>query len=130
MEIMNLSIFTLWILWKIDKQWKCCIMQANEFSNIRAFYWQKFCITWENTYFSVDNFENHLSLWLLLCKKNGLSSKFCGHCISRTNAQKLMKLYIQLQIDIIWNLLDFGVYCSTGSFASEYFSRIPGFLYF
>ena len=46
-----------------------------------------------------------LSLWCM-------SPKFCGPCISRTNARNLMKLYIQLQLDIIWSWLDFGVYCS------------------
>ena len=36
-----------------------------------------------------------------------LSPKFCGHCISRTNAGKLMKLYIQLHLDINLVLIRF-----------------------
>ena len=44
-----------------------------------------------------------------------LSQKFCGHCIARTNGQKLMKLYIQLHLYVIWSWLDFGVYRSRNS---------------
>ena len=40
-----------------------------------------------------------------------ISPKFCGHCFSRTNARKLMKLYIQY-LDTIWCWLDFGAYRS------------------
>ena len=31
-----------------------------------------------------------------------ISPKFCWRCISRTNAQKIMKLYIQVHINMIW----------------------------
>ena len=37
-------------------------------------------------------------------------SKIWGHYISKTNAWKFMKLYIQLHLDIIWCWLGFGVY--------------------
>ena len=50
-----------------------------------------------------------------------LSSKFCEHCISRTNPWKLMKLYIQLHLDMIWCWLDFSVYRSRRSAAVRFF---------
>ena len=31
-----------------------------------------------------------------------MSPNFCGHCISRTNVRKMVKLYIQLHLDVIW----------------------------
>ena len=31
-----------------------------------------------------------------------MSPKYCGRCISKINSRKLMKLYIQLHLDIIW----------------------------
>ena len=31
-----------------------------------------------------------------------MSPKFCEHCISRCNERKLMKLHIQLHLDVIW----------------------------
>ena len=37
-------------------------------------------------------------------------SKILWHCISRTNGRKLMKLDIQLHLDIIWCWLNFGAY--------------------
>ena len=43
-----------------------------------------------------------------VCMSVFMSLKFCGHYISRTNAWKLIKLYIQLHLDIIWWWLDFG----------------------
>ena len=49
------------------------------------------------------------------CLSVCISPKFCGHCISRTNARKLMKLFIQLHLDIIWCWLDFGAYRSRSS---------------
>ena len=36
------------------------------------------------------------------CLSVFMSPKYCGHCISRTDARKLMKLYIQLHLYIIW----------------------------
>ena len=42
--------------------------------------------------------SGYLSVDLSVC----MSPKFCGHCISRTNERKLMKLYIQLHLGIIW----------------------------
>ena len=50
-----------------------------------------------------------------VCRSVGLSVLFCGHCISRTNGLKLMKLYIQLRLYVIWRWLDFGVYRSRRS---------------
>ena len=49
------------------------------------------------------------------CLSVCMSPNFCGHCISRTNAWKFMKLYIQLPIDIIWYWLDFSEYRSRSS---------------
>ena len=43
-----------------------------------------------------------------------MSLKFYGHCILGTNAWKLMKLYIQFHLDVIWCWLDFGTYRSKG----------------
>ena len=43
-----------------------------------------------------------LFVFLLVC----MSLKFCGHCISRINERKLMKLYMRLQRDIICCWLD------------------------
>ena len=48
--------------------------------------------------------------------------KFCGHCISRRNWQKLMKLYIQLHLYGIWSWLDFGAYRSKSSDVIQNFS--------
>ena len=45
----------------------------------------------------------------------GMSPKFCGHCISRTNARKMIKLYILLHLDVIWCWLSFGAYRSRSS---------------
>ena len=47
--------------------------------------------------------------------------KFCGHCISRTNARKLMKFCIKLHLDIIWCWLDFGAYRSRFSDFVQFF---------
>ena len=49
-----------------------------------------------------------MSVWLHICVSVCMSPKFCGHCISRINVQKLMKLYIHLNLDIIQCWLDFG----------------------
>ena len=49
------------------------------------------------------------------CLSVCISPNFCVPCISRTNARKGMKLYIQLHLDIIWCWLDFGTYCSRSS---------------
>ena len=45
-----------------------------------------------------------------VCRSACMSPKFCGHCISKTNARKLTKLYIQLHVDILWCWLDFVAY--------------------
>ena len=63
------------------------------------------------------------------CLSVCMFQKFCGHCISRTNARKWMKLYNQLHLDMILCWLDFGVYCSIICTATEHFPRISGFLY-
>ena len=63
-----------------------------------------------------------LTIWPFLknvCLSVYMSPKFCGHCISRTNVKKLMKLYIQLHLDIIWNWLDFSAYSSKNSNSSR-----------
>ena len=52
-----------------------------------------------------------LSVCMLVC----MSPKFCGHCISRTNSWKLIKLYIQLHLQIVCGLLDFGAHHSRSS---------------
>ena len=69
-------------------------------------------------------FRKCLSVSVSAC----MSPKFCEHCISRTNAQKLMKLYIQFHLDIIWCWLDFCVYCSTSNAAMENFPPNFGIL--
>ena len=66
---------------------------------------------WENTCLYVD---------LSLC----MSRKFCGHCNSRTNVWKLMKLNIPLHLEIIWNWLDFRVHSSTSGTTTESFPQI------
>ena len=51
------------------------------------------------------------TIWPLLenvCLSVCRSPKFCGNCISGSNARKLMKLYIQLHLDKIWFSLDFA----------------------
>ena len=50
-----------------------------------------------------------------------MSPKFCGHCNSRTITRKLMELYIQLHLDIVWCWLDFGAYHSGSSDDVRYF---------
>ena len=52
-----------------------------------------------------------LSVGLYVC----MPPKFCEHCISRSNARKLMKLYIQLHLDTIWCWLYLGAYRSRSS---------------
>ena len=56
-------------------------------------------------------------VWLSVC----MSPKFCGHSISRTYKQKLMKFYIQLHLDLSWCWLDFSVYHSRSSDVFRYF---------
>ena len=51
------------------------------------------------------------------CLSVCMFQKFCGLCISKTNTRKLMKIYIQLHLDIIWCWLDFGAYRSRSSAA-------------
>ena len=48
-----------------------------------------------------------------ICLSSCMSPKFCGYCISSTN--ELMKLYIQLNLHIIWYWLDFVAYRSRSS---------------
>ena len=47
--------------------------------------------------------------------------KFCGHCSSRFNARKLIKLHAQMLFDIIWYWLVLGVYRLTGGAAMQNF---------
>ena len=53
-----------------------------------------------------------LSICLSVCLSLCMHPKFCEDCISRTNARKLMKHYIQLHFDIIWCWLNLGAYHS------------------
>ena len=59
--------------------------------------------------------ENDLTDFGKICPSVCTIPKFCGHCISRTYGRKLMKLYIQLHIYVIWSWLDFGGYRSRRS---------------
>ena len=62
--------------------------------------------------FSTSGFRRIYMLWDIfntiwpflenVCLCVCMSPKFCGHCISRTNARKLMKLYIQLRFVFLW----------------------------
>ena len=51
---------------------------------------------------------SHLSICLY-------ASKILWTLYSRTNERKLMKLYIQLHLYVVWSSLDFGVYRSRSS---------------
>ena len=74
-------------------------------------------IRWINMFWDVMNtiwpsLENVcLSVDLSVC----MSPKFCGYCISRTKARKLMKHYIQLHLDTIQCWLHLGAYRSRSS---------------
>ena len=64
------------------------------------------------------------SIWPFLknvCLSLRMSPKFDRHCISRTNCQKLMKLYIQLYLHITWCILDFGAFGSRSFNVIRYF---------
>ena len=63
-------------------------------------------ILWTLTDFRVLGFPEQDLTIFRKCLSVCMSPKFCGHCISRTNAWKLIKLYIQLDLDIIWCVLD------------------------
>ena len=60
-------------------------------------------------------FRKYLSVCLTVGLAVCMFPKFYESCISRTNARKMMKLYIQLHLDIIWCWLDFGVHISRSS---------------
>ena len=49
---------------------------------------------------------------LSICRPEWMSQKYFWHGVSRNNVWKLMKLYIQLNLNIIWHWLEFGTYRS------------------
>ena len=55
-------------------------------------------------------------------------SNFCGHCISRANAQKVTQLYMRSHFDKNWCWLDFGGYRPIGGTAMPHFSRVFSYL--
>ena len=55
------------------------------------------------------------------CLSVCIPPKFCGHCNSRINARKLMKLHAQMLFDINWCWLVFGVYRFIGGAAMQIF---------
>ena len=69
-----------------------------------------------------------MSVFLLVYLSVCMSPNFCVHCISRTNARKLTKLYIQMYLVIIYGWFDFNVYCSTGRAVTEHFPPNFGIL--
>ena len=56
-----------------------------------------------------DHLYKCLSVYQTVSLSVCMSSKFCGHCISRTREQKLMKLYIHCLLYVIWSWLGFGI---------------------
>ena len=71
-------------------------MHPRNFS-LASFRW--ICLLWDILNTIWPFLEN---VWLYV----RMSLQFCGHCISKSNAPKLRKLYIQLDLDIIWCVLD------------------------
>ena len=68
----------------------------------KVFYSQKFSTSgFRWIYIFWDVLKTIIPFLENVCLSICMSPKFCGHCISRTNARILMKLYIQLHLDMI-----------------------------
>ena len=102
-------------------QLRTTLVYAYTFLLSSFLHMKKVLYSWK---FSINSiFDGFTCVWDVLntispfleCLSICMSSKFCGHCISRTNSQKLMKLYIQLHLDTIWCWLHSGPYRSRSS---------------